>query len=165
MKLKPAKSIVMADHENLLNHIYQQLELEFRSGRVNLNIVRNLVSSPRLISMYVKAFNHPALFPAGDTYLDNYTMLAAPAQGTFSISCAIFKQIQHTIESVESYHFTDATVIHLQVWPFDARDLNEFQQAIAVAMSYTPAELIADSRISLAIGELMDKWGFFTDDF
>lgn len=165
MKLKNANLFVMANHENLLKHIQHQLEWEFSLGSVNLKKIRSLISSPRLFSIYVKAFSHPALFPAGDTYLDKYTMLAAPAQSTFSIPIGIFQQINHSIEAVQSYHFSDTTVMHLQIWPFDARDLNDFQQAVAVALSYTPAELIADSRISLALDELVSTWGFFTDDF
>ncbi|AFO50372.1 hypothetical protein T1E_4543 [Pseudomonas putida DOT-T1E] len=37
--------------------------------------------------------------------------------------------------------------------------------AVAVALSFTRAELMAESRISLAVDELMSKWGYFADDF
>jgi hypothetical protein len=37
--------------------------------------------------------------------------------------------------------------------------------AVAVALSYTPAEQMAESRISAAIDELVGRGGFFTDEF
>ena len=165
MKLKSSKTMVMANHHNLLEHLNSKLSLEFSKGHVNLTTLRNLVSSPRLISISARAFSHPALFPGGDTYLDSKTMLAAPAQGTFVLPISEFEKIQSTLEIVNEYHFTDTSAIQIQAWPFDARTLNEFQLTIAVALSYTPAELAADSRISLAIDEAVSKWGFFTDDF
>lgn len=37
--------------------------------------------------------------------------------------------------------------------------------AVAVALSFTPGELMADSRISLAIDEIVREWGYFADEF
>ncbi len=37
--------------------------------------------------------------------------------------------------------------------------------AIGVALSYTPDELLAEPRISLAIGELVERWGYYTEEF
>jgi hypothetical protein len=53
----------------------------------------------------------------------------------------------------------------LQIWPFDPKSLDDFAMTVAVALSYTPAELMAESRISLALDELVGEWGFFTDEF
>lgn len=165
MKLIAATSVVMADHPNLQEHLLRELEWEFNQGPVNLKQVRSLVSSPRLTSFYVRAFSHPALAITGDTYLDNRTMLADCLQKTWAISLQEFTHLTGLVEFVDEYCPKDASVMKLQIWPYDPKCLDDFAMAVAVALSYTPAELMAESRISLAIDELVSDWGFYTDEF
>jgi hypothetical protein len=155
----------MATHPNLEIHLRGELKWEFNQGLVDLRHVRSLVSSPRLISLCARAFSHPALAEAGDTFLDSRTRLADYPQKTMAISLTNYRLLEGTIEVVEEYSHNDSSLMKLQVWPFEPGELNEFAMAVAVALSYTPAELMAESRISAAIGELVGKWGFFTDGF
>jgi hypothetical protein len=165
MKLVNATSVVMTNHPKLQDHLRRELAWEFNQGPVDLRHVRSLVSSPRLMSQSVRAFSHPALFVAGDTFLDSRTMLADYLQKTRAISLADYLPLVSEVEIVDEYDPNDRSVMKLQVWPFEPGDLNDFAMTVAVALSYTRAELMAESRISLAIDELVGKWGFFTDEF
>jgi len=69
------------------------------------------------------------------------------------------------MEFVDEYDLRDASVMKLQVWPYPPQSLDDFAMVIAVALSYMPNELMAESRISLAIDELVSEWGFYTDEF
>jgi hypothetical protein len=155
----------MANYPNLEDHLRRSLAWEFDQGAVDLRHVRNFVSSPRLSSFAVQAFSHSALVVAGDSYLDARTRLADYPQKTMAISLASYLLLEGTVEVVNEYSPNDPSLMKLQIWPFEPGDLNEFAMAVAVALSYTPAELMAESRISLAINELVGKWGFFTDEF
>lgn len=155
----------MANHPNLQEHLHRELAWEFSQGRVNLKHLRSLVSSPRLMSFSVKAFSHPALSTSGDTYLDALTMLADYPQKTWAISLHEFTPMRELLEFVDEYNPRDASVMKLQVWPYDPKTLDDYPMAVAVALSYTPTELMAESRISLAINELVSGWGFYTDEF
>lgn len=155
----------MANLPNLEIHLRDELKWEFNQGLVDLRHVRSLVSSPRLISLCVRAFSHPALAEAGDTFLDSRTRLADYPQKTMAISFTNYRTLVDSVEVVGEYHPLDASVMKLQIWPYEPGDLNKFAMAVAVALSYTPAELMAESRISAAIDELVSEWGFFTDEF
>ncbi|WP_141099652.1 hypothetical protein [Pseudomonas sp. K2I15] len=157
--------VVMATHPNLENHLRGELKWEFSQGLVDLRHVRSLVSSPRLISLSVRAFSHPALAEAGDTFLDSRTRLADYPQKTWAMSLVNFLPLADAVEIVEEYNPNDPSVMKLQVWPYEPGALNDFAMTVAVALSYTPAELMAESRISLAIDELVSEWGYFTDGF
>lgn len=165
MKLINATSVVMANHPNLQDHLRRVLEWEFNQGPVDLRHVRSLVSSPRLMSMNVRAFSHPALVEAGDTFLDSRTMLADYPQKTMAISLTNYLLLEDSLGVVDEYSPNDTSLMKLQVWPYEPGDLNEFAMTVAVALSYTPMELMAESRISLAIDELVSEWGFYTDEF
>lgn len=165
MKLIAAPTVVMADHSNLQDHLRRELAWEFSQGPVDLRYVRSLVSSPRLRSLYVRAFTHPGSTAAGDTYLDMRTMLADCPPKTFALSLREFNALAGMVEVVNEYSPRDESVMKLQVWPFEPKSLSDFAMTMAVALSYTPLELMAESRISLAIDELVSEWGFFTDDF
>lgn len=164
-QLVRATYVVMASHPNLQDHLRRELEWEFNQGLVDLRHVRSLVSSPRLMSLSIRAFSHPALAEAGDTFLDSRTMLADYPQKTRAISLTNYLLLEGAIEVVDEYSPNDPSLIKLQIWPFEPAELNDFAMTVAVALSYTPAELMAESRISLAIDELVGKWGFFTDEF
>ena len=102
---------------------------------------------------------------SADTYLDARTMLADGPQKTFSRSLGEFTQLVGSIEFVREYCPSDVSVMKFQVWPYAPTDLDDFAMAVVVALSYTPGEFMAESRISLAIDELVSEWGFYTDDF
>lgn len=157
--------VVMADHPNLKEHLRRELAWEFGQGPVNLKQVRSLVSSPRLMSFCVRAFTHPSLTSAGDTYLDARTMLADWPLKTCAMSLCEFTQLESLLEFVDEYSLSDASLMKLQVWPYDPQRLDNFAMAVAVALRYTPSELMQESRISLAIDELVSEWGYYTDEF
>ncbi|QKG68526.1 hypothetical protein HP062_24585 [Pseudomonas sp. B14-6] len=165
MELITAPTVVMADHPNLQDHLRRELEWDFSQGPVDLRYVRSLVSSPRLRSLFVRVFSHCALAEAGDTFLDSRTLLADYPQKTMAISLTNYLLLEGTVEVVDKYSPSDASVMKLQVWPFEPGDLNEFAMAVAVALSYTPAELMAESRISAALDDLVSEWGYYTDEF
>jgi len=155
----------MADLPDLHAYLRRRLEWAFERGKVDFKIIRSIVSSPNLTSMYVRDFSHPCLCVAGETYLDARTMLADRGQRTYALSLTSWKQLADSVEVVDEYLFTDLSIMRLQVWPFDPRVLDDFQMAVAVALSFTPGELMADSRISLAIDEIVCEWGYFADEF
>jgi hypothetical protein len=165
MNCMTAAKVVMANHPNLQYHLSSALAWEFTQGPVNLRNVRSLVSTPRLMSFCVRAFSHPSLTPVGDSYLDARTRLADYPQKTWAISICEFDQLVGAMEFVEEYDLRDASVMKLQIWPYPPQSLDDFAMVIAVALSYMPNELMAESRISLAIDELVSEWGFYTDEF
>ncbi|HEK2289128.1 TPA: hypothetical protein ACRNTS_004626 [Pseudomonas aeruginosa] len=157
--------VVMANHPNLYAYLRSALEWEFAQGGVDLRLVRNFVSSPRLMSFRVKLFSHPALSPAGNTYLDKRTMLADFPQKTYAVAFHEWKNLVDHVVFVDKFAWRDASIMNIQVWPYTPASLDEFAMTIAVALSYTPVELMAESRISLALDELVHQWGFFSDEF
>lgn len=155
----------MANYPNLEDHLRSSLAWEFGQGAVDLRHVRNFVSSPRLSSFAVQAFSHSALVAAGDSYLDGLTMLADYPQKTWAMGISEFNHLVGLVDFVDEYCPRDGSVMKLQIWPFDPKSLDDFAMTVAVALSYTPAELMAESRISLAIDELVSKWNFYADGF
>lgn len=160
-----ANRVVAADYPELEAYLRSELEYEFSCGPVNLSEVRSLVSSPRLRSFYLQAFTHPSLIEAGDTFLDKHSMLADNPQQTFALSHEEWRSIEGKVVEVSEFGPRDVSVMQVQIWAFDPRPLEGFAMALAVALSYTPAELMQESRISLALGEIFRKWGYFTDEF
>ncbi|WP_322979282.1 hypothetical protein [Pseudomonas sp. C11] len=165
MMTAPVNCVVMANHPNLQQYLTRVLDWEFSRGPVDFALIRNFVSSPRLMSFSIKAFSHPALCPAGDTYLDTRTMLADYPQKSFALALGEWEVLKMHVEFVNEFTSLDASVMNIQVWPFDPRLLDDFQMVVAVALSYTSAELTSESRISLAINELVQQWGYYTDEF
>lgn len=156
---------VMVDFPDLESYLRRSFKEEFMVGAVDLNMVRDRISSPRLMSFGVRAFTHQGLAVAGDSYLDKFTMLGDGLQKTFALSLDNWNLISDRIEYVENYDFRDPTVVKLQIWSVAPHSLGPFAMAMAVALSYKRSELIAESRISLALGDLVSQWGYFTDDF
>ncbi|WP_157831733.1 hypothetical protein [Pseudomonas sp. 02C 26] len=155
----------MVDHPGLEAVLRKILEEEFASGAVDLAALRDLVSSPRLMSYGVRAFNHSKLVMAGDTFLDAHTMLADGVQKTYAISFDEWEMIKGEVEYVDRCDFRDDSVMQIQVWSTDPLILDEFAMIIAVALSYKKSELLAESRISSALHELTSPWGYYTDGF
>lgn len=157
--------LVMANSKNLLEYLRAKLSFEFDVGLVDLKLVRNYVSSPRMFDHYARMVTLPGMLVAGDTFLDEFTMLADRRQKTFAISYDDWKMECKNIEVLHEYDLGDSTVINIQVWPFPPAELDYFQKVIAVALSYTRSELNAESRISSSIDDLVSEFGFFSDDF
>ncbi len=156
---------VMVDFPCLESYLRKAFEEEFLVGAVDLSLVRDRISSPRIMSFGVRAFSHGCLSLAGDSYLDQHTMLGDGLQKTSAISLDEWSLISDRVEYVDSYDFRDPTVMKLQIWSVSPRSLDPFAMALGVALSYKRSELIAESRISLALDELLSRWGYFTDDF
>jgi len=157
--------LVMANRKNLLEYLKDKLSFEFELGLVDLRLVRNYVSSPRMFDYYVRTVPCLKMLVAGDTYLDELTMLADRRQKTYAISYDDWKKESNDIAILHEYDHWDPTVINIQVWPFSPTELDSFQRLIAVALSYTRCELDAESRIFSSIDGLVSDFGFFIDDF
>lgn len=155
----------MVDQPCLEDSLRRILACDFARGRVDLSMVREHVSSPRLMSYGVRRFSHPRLAPAGDTFLDAHTMLADGIHKTYAISFNEWERIQEKVQFVESCDFRDEAVIKIQVWSVDPLELDAFAMRVAVALSYKRSELLAESRVSSALDELMSPFGYYADEF
>lgn len=166
MKLKSLyqSHVVMPSHPGLESFLRQRFEWEFQQGTVDFNHVRSVVSCPRLMSLSVRCFSHPRLTMAGESYLSLHTMIADGARKTYAVSMQDWLEIDGAVEKVEWCEPFDAGVMNIQVWPFAPSELDPFAIAVAVALSFTPAELMAESRISLAVDELMAVWGYHAEN-
>lgn len=129
----------------------------------DLDDIRRLVSSPRLCDVYVREFNVTNHVMVGDSFLDQRTMLADNHQKTVGISLSTWNLMQHTVETVRSFHYTDKSISIVQVWPFDPVTLDEPTMRLAVALSYTTAELKAEPRIIGALNNILSDIGYFID--
>lgn len=125
--------------------------------------IRRLISSPRLCDMYVRELDVTNYVMVGDSFLDQRTMLAAPPQKTVGISLSTWHSMQNNVETVRSYNYADKSISVVQVWPFDPATLDEPMMRLAVALSYTTAELKAESRIVGALNNILSDIGYFID--
>ncbi|MBH3459003.1 hypothetical protein [Pseudomonas putida] len=91
-------------------------------------------------------------------------MIADGARKTYAVSMQDWLEIDGAVEKVEWCEPFDAGVMNIQVWPFAPSELDPFAIAVAVALSFTPAEMMAESRISLAVDELMAVWGYHAEN-
>lgn len=166
MKLKALyhSHIVMANHPDLERVLRRRFDWEFQKGKVDFQRVRSVVSSPRLMSFSARCFSHPGLVIAGESYLSQHTMIADDYRKTYAISHENWLDICGVAELLEVCEPFDNTVMSIQIWPFKPEELDRFSMAVAVALSFSPAELMAESRISLAIDELLSEWGYCADD-
>lgn len=167
MKLKALyhSHTVMANRLGLESYLRQRFDWEFQQGKVDFSHVRGVVSSPRLECYSVSCFSHPRLAMAGDSYLSLHTMLADGYRKTYALSISDWLEIQDAVEKVEWCEPFETAVMNIQVWPFAPSELDAFAMSVAVALSFTPTELMAESRISLALDELLKDWGYSVDDF
>lgn len=166
MKLKALyhSHIVMANHPELESFLRKRFDWEFQRGKVDFQRVRSVVSSPRLMSFSARCFSHPGLVIAGESYLSQHTMIADGYRKTYAISMQDWLEINDFVEKVEWCEPFDKAVMNVQVWPFTPSELSPFAMAVAVALSFSPMELRAESRISLAVDELVEEWGYYADD-
>ncbi|HCF3403494.1 hypothetical protein JEZ23_21085 [Pseudomonas aeruginosa] len=157
--------VVMANQPELHRHLKAAMAIGPASAPVNLSRVRDFVSSPRLFDVYVKGPASAGMAPAGDTFLDMHTLLADKTPKTYALSLTTWQTCRNNLAVVQEFSPHDGGIICVQVWPFEIETLDHFQTVIAVAMSYTRAELEAESRISSALDELVEEYGFFADEF
>jgi hypothetical protein len=90
-------------------------------------------------------------------------MLADWPQRTYGISLHGWKSIQAEVEQVDVFHMNDSTVSKVQVWPFNPASLPEDAARLAVALSYTAAELYAEPRIVGSLNDILNELGFWVD--
>jgi hypothetical protein len=154
----------MANRPELETFLRKRFDWEFQRGKVDFQQVRSVVSSPRLMSFSVRCFSHPGLVIAGESYLSQHTMIADGYRKTYAISHQEWLDICGKVEFLEVCEPFDSTVMNIQIWPFKPEELDSFSMAVAVALSFSPAELMAESRISLAADELVSEWGYKIDD-
>lgn len=157
--------LVMANEPKLHCHLKAAMAIDSAATPVDLRQVRNFVSSPRLFDIYLNGPASAGMAPAGDTFLDMHTLLADKRQKTYALSLAGWQEKKENLRVVQRFSPQDGAIICVQVWPFEMNTLDHFQTVIAVAMSYTRAELEAESRISSALNELVEEFGFFADGF
>ncbi|WP_162556260.1 hypothetical protein [Pseudomonas sp. 31-12] len=127
---------------------------------IDFDLVKNFVSSPRIMDIYVRDVVIETPTFVGDSYLDQITMLADKRQKTVGISLKTWAVLEKTAGRVEKYHFNDASISVLQIWPFDPMSLSDDHLKIAIALSYTTGELRAESRIVGALNEVLEGLGF-----
>lgn len=157
--------LVMANHPQLHRHLRAGMAIGPASAPVNLRQVRDFVSSPRLFDVYVNGPASAGMAPAGDSFLDMHTLLADKRQKTYALSLSNWQAGRESLAVVQECSPLDGEIICVQIWPFEIETLDHFQRVIAVAMSYTRAELEAESRISSALNDLVEEFGFFADEF
>lgn len=73
-------------------------------------------------------------------------------------------EIRDAVEKVEWCESFETAVMNIQIWPFAPCELDTFAMAVAVSLSFTPAELMAESRVSLALDELLKGWDYSVGD-
>jgi hypothetical protein len=130
---------------------------------VELEDVKKCVSSPRLFDLMVRQLPTEGLVNVGDSFLDKRTMLADWPQRTYGISLHVWVSIHKRVELVDVFHMNDASVSKVQVWPFDPASLSEEEMRLAVALSYTAAELYAEPRIVGSLNDVLNELGFWVD--
>ncbi|NNA13721.1 hypothetical protein HBN71_21500 [Pseudomonas lundensis] len=130
---------------------------------IELEDVKQCVSSPRLFDLMVRQLPIEGLVHVGDTFLDKRTMLADWPQRTYGISLHGWISIHERVELVDVFHMNDASVSKVQVWPFDPASLGEAEMRLAMALSYTAAELYAEPRIVGSLNDVINELGFWVD--
>lgn len=158
------KRLVMANTPRLLNYLQKELSYEFSDGLVEFHKVRSLVSSPRLFDVYVRDAPTELLAVVGGTYLDQHTMLADRCQKTYAASFDEWESIKCRMQIVSEFASSDDKISNIQIWPYPPSSLDNEQFRIAVALSFTRAEFLFESRLSGALNELLGAYGFFVDE-
>lgn len=143
--------------DDLRSYFYKEDHL------VELDDVKKYVSSPRLFDLIIRALPAEGLVHVGDSFLGKRTMLADWPQRTYGISLHGWKSIQAEVEQVDVFHMNDSTVSKVQVWPFNPASLPEDAARLAVALSYTAAELYAEPRIVGSLNDILNELGFWVD--
>lgn len=150
----------MANRENLIAKLHEQLKCG--DSLIDLDEVRRYVSSPRLFDLTVRDLKRTLSY-VGDTFLDHRSMLADWPQRTYGVSLEQWRELSSSVELIEDFHHNDTNVSKIQIWSFEPAGLTEEQLCLAVALSYTDAELRAESRIVGALNHILNDLGFYVD--
>lgn len=150
----------MANRDRLIEVLHK--ELRCGDSLIDLDEVRNYVSSPRLFDITVRNLED-SLDCVGDTFLDQRTMLADWPQRTYGVSLESWKVMSSSAQLIDDFHHNDKSVAKIQVWSFDPSSVEEEQLRLAVALSYTTAEFRAESRIIGALNDVLNDLGFYVD--
>ena len=143
--------------DDLRSYFYKEGHL------VELDDVKKYVSSPRLFDLMIRALPAEGLVHVGDSFLDKRTMLADWPQPTYGIPLHGWMCIHERFELVDVSHVNDLSISKVQVWPFDPASLGEAEMRLAVALSYTAAELYAEPRIVGSLNDVLNELGFWVD--
>lgn len=121
-------------------------------------VLSSIVSSPRLFDVFWKDVPLGTFVKAGDTFVEQYTMLGDNLQKTYSISIDEWKDVSGTYTEVEEYEETDATISKIQIWAYDPRLLTFEQMVLSVGVSFTEEETKEEPRLCGALRELMKEF-------
>lgn len=150
----------MANREKLIEDLRDWLK--DGDSLIDLEDVRGVVSSPRLFDVAVQDLKE-SLVSVGDTFLDQRSMLADWPQRTYGVSLERWRILSSKTQLIGAFHHNDASVSKIQVWSFEPGSLTEMQMRLAVALTYTNAELRAESRIVGALNHVLNDLGFCLD--
>lgn len=121
-------------------------------------VLSSIVSSPRLFDVFWKDVPPGVFVKAGDTFVEQYTMLGDNLQKTYSISLDEWKGVSGTYTEVEEYEEADATISRIQIWAYDPRLLTFEQMVLSVGVSFTEEETKEEPRLCGALRELMKEF-------
>lgn len=121
-------------------------------------VLSSIVSSPRLFDVFWKDVPPDAFVKAGDTFVEQYTMLCDSRQKTYAISWNEWKDLDGLYVEVEKYEDDDTSISKIQVWPYDPRTLTSAQMLLSVGVSFTEEELKEEPRLCGALRELMKEF-------
>ncbi|MFJ2684241.1 hypothetical protein ACIOYV_10920 [Pseudomonas sp. NPDC087342] len=151
----------MVNRKGLINDLKNHFG---RKGHlIELEDVKKCTSSPRLFDLMIRQLPTEGLVHVGDTFLDQRTMLADSPQRTYGVSLSQWQGMQKHVEVVDVFHVNEFSVSKVQVWPFDPGSLGEEEARLAIALSYTAAELYAEPRIVGALNDVLDELGFWVN--
>ncbi|MGE8063232.1 hypothetical protein [Pseudomonas sp. NPDC089547] len=146
----------MANDSNLINKVKEYLEEH--DAPHPIRYLRALVSSPRLSDHFVRGIDTSGLVLVADSFLSEYTMMGDHAQRSYGVALEEWMRIKGGLKEVESFHFTDSSVVRIQVWPFDPAELKLDAMKVAVALTFTDLEMIYESRICGAVDDLLAEY-------
>lgn len=127
-------------------------------GETPFFVLASIVSSPRLFDVFWKDVPAEKFTKAGDTFVEQHTMLTDNRQKTYAISFADWKELDGTYTEVEQYEDTDGSISKVQIWPYDPRTLNFEQMVLSIGMSFTEEEFKEEPRLCGALRELMKDY-------
>lgn len=147
---------LMANDSDLIRKVKEYLS--GHSAPHPIRYLRALVSSPRLSDHFVRGFDPAGLVLVADSFLSEHTMMGDHAQRSYGVALEEWECIKGGLTEAEDFHFTDSSVIRVQVWPFDPADLELEAMKIAVALTFTDLEMIYESRICGAVDDLLTDY-------
>jgi hypothetical protein len=154
----------MANEPILLKKLLNELQYKRSksTGLIDIELVKGYVSPPRLADFHLRGHHGAGLIAVGDTFLEARTMLADRAQKTFAVPIQRWTDFVKGKELLAGDpEFADSNITRIELWPFDPATLAEEELTLAVAISYSPRDWIADERIAGAVDQLIQPLGFY----